>query len=82
LPGGMPGLPYAGRKPEEDSPMTRKSRPASNSALLSQLRTVAGTRRDATALVQEAIARRIGKRIPAGRYNLKRTIVVPVAREE
>jgi hypothetical protein len=49
-----------------------------NSALLSQLRTVAGTRRDATALVQEAIARRIGKRIPAGRYNLKRAIVVPV----
>jgi hypothetical protein len=58
--------------------VNRKSRPASNASLLSQLRTVAGTRRDATALVQEAIARRIGKRIPAGRYNLKRAIVVPV----
>jgi hypothetical protein len=61
--------------------MNRKSRPASDASLLSQLRSLAGTRRDATALVQEAIARRIGKRIPAGRYNLKRTIVVPVEGE-
>jgi hypothetical protein len=59
--------------------MTRRK--PTNASLLSRLRTVAGTRRDATALVQEAIARRIGKRIPAGRYNLKRAIVVPVEGE-